>query len=187
MLKRYAPASVNYDAAQPAPIDAIHAGDQLRARGKKNEDGTTIDAVEVVSGTFRNISGVISAVDTGNSTVSLKDLATKKQMTIHITPDVQMRRIPDRMATMLAARLKGTGGAGAGGFQRGQGGTGGGQGGPPAGGPPQGRSGCRRASSGWRRPGAPAVAGAMEWTGTSGWRRSADDAEPRAGDPARRS
>jgi hypothetical protein len=35
MLKRYAPASVSFDAAQPAPIDAIHAGDQLRARGTK--------------------------------------------------------------------------------------------------------------------------------------------------------
>ena len=35
MLKRYAPASVRFDAALPAPIDAIHAGDQLRARGVK--------------------------------------------------------------------------------------------------------------------------------------------------------
>ena len=33
ILKRYAPASVRYDDALPAPIDAIHAGDQLRARG----------------------------------------------------------------------------------------------------------------------------------------------------------
>jgi len=31
MLKRYAPASVRFDDAQPAPLDAIHAGDQLRS------------------------------------------------------------------------------------------------------------------------------------------------------------
>lgn len=137
VLKRYAPASVSYDAAQPAAIDAIHTGDQLRARGKKNEDGTKVDAVEVVSGTFRNISGVISTVDAASSTLTLKDLATKKQITIHLTPETQMRRIPDRMATMLAARLKGTGGAGPG---QGRGGqwNGGGQGGPPPGGPPAG-------------------------------------------------
>jgi hypothetical protein len=107
MLKRYAPASVRFDAAVPASIDAIHPGDQLRARGAKSADGASIGAEEVVSGTFRNISGSISSVDTTASTLTLKDLATKKQVTIHITDETQMRRLPDRMATMLAARLKG--------------------------------------------------------------------------------
>ena len=107
VLKRYAPASVSYAAAQPAPIDAIHAGDQLRARGQKNADGTDIAAEEVVSGTFRNISGVISSVDASSSTFSLKDLATKKQVNVHVTPDAQMRRLPDMMARMLAMRLTG--------------------------------------------------------------------------------
>jgi hypothetical protein len=129
LLKRYAPASVRYDAALPAPIDAIHAGDQLRARGAKNSDGTEIAAEEVISGTFRNISGAISSVDAASSTLVVKDLATKKQMTIHVTGDAQMRRLPEMMARMLAARLQGasngpgsagTGSAGSG--QRGGGG-----------------------------------------------------------------
>jgi hypothetical protein len=128
VLKRYATASVSYDAAQPAPIDAIHAGDQLRAHGTKNGDGTSIDAAEVVSGTFRNISGTLSSVDSAGSALVLKDLATKKQVTIHITADAQMRRLPDRMAAMLAARLKGTSGGTGGGFagggQSGSGGAG---------------------------------------------------------------
>ncbi len=108
MLKRYAPASVRFDEAQPAPIDAIHAGDQLRARGTKSEDGTEITAEEVVSGTFRNISGIIASLDSSSSTFAVKDLATKKPVTIHITAEAQIRRLPDRMAQMLAARLKGT-------------------------------------------------------------------------------
>jgi len=108
MLKRYAPASVRFDAAVPAPIDAIHAGDQLRARGTKSPDGASVDAEEVVSGTFRNLSGSIASVDATSSTLTLKDLTTKKQIVIHIAPDAQMRRLPDRMAAMLAARLKGT-------------------------------------------------------------------------------
>ena len=33
VLKRYAPASVRFDLAQPGPITAIQPGDQLRARG----------------------------------------------------------------------------------------------------------------------------------------------------------
>ena len=107
VLKRYAPASVSYDAALPAPIDAIHAGDQLQARGTKSADGTEMAAEEVVSGTFRNISGIIGSLDPASSTFVLKDLATKKQVTIHITPDAQMRRLPDVIARVLAARLKG--------------------------------------------------------------------------------
>jgi hypothetical protein len=112
MLKRYAPASVRFDAAIAAPIDAIHAGDQLRARGAKNADSTSIDADEVVSGTFRNISGTVSSTDPASSTLVVKDLITKKQVTIHITPDVQMRKLSDRMAAFLAMRLKGTSGGG---------------------------------------------------------------------------
>lgn len=108
VLKRYAPESVRFDQAQPAPIDAIHAGDQLRARGEKNPDGTEITAEEVVSGTFRNIAGTVVSVDAAASTLVVKDLATKKAVTIHVTPDAQMRRLPAGMAQMLATRLKGT-------------------------------------------------------------------------------
>ncbi len=112
VLKRYAPGTVRFDQAQPAPMDAIHEGDQLRARGDKNTDGTEVAAEEVVSGTFLNVSGTILVVDTAASTVSLKDLTTKKQITIHIGPDAQMHRIPDQMAQFIAARLKGTAPAG---------------------------------------------------------------------------
>jgi len=116
MLKRYAPASVRFYAAQQAPIDAIHAGDQLRARGTKDAGGTEIAAEEVVSGSFRNVSGIIGVLDTAGSTLQVKDLATKKMVTIHITADAQMRRLPDRMALMLAMLLKGANGAGANGW-----------------------------------------------------------------------
>jgi hypothetical protein len=126
-LKRYAPGSIRFADAQNAPLSAIQAGDQLRARGTKNADGTDIAADEIVSGTFRNIAGTISQIDPAASTLVVKDLATKKQVTIHVAPDVQLRRIPERMAQMLAARLKGTGTVAAGGGQRNwNGGAGGG-------------------------------------------------------------
>ena len=164
MLKRYAPASVRFDAALPAPIDAIHAGDQLRARGTKNADGTSIDAVEVVSGTFRNISGTVSSTDPASSTLVVKDLTTKKQITIHITPEVQMRKLPDRMATMLAARLKGTSGGGSGGWNGG--GQGGGAQGPGGAGVTQragaGQGSGQGAGQGTGQP------GGGQWTGQGG-------------------
>lgn len=120
VLKRYAPASVNYAEAQPAPIDTIHAGDQLMARGTKSDDGKELSASEVVSGSFRNISGVIASLDPAKSSFTLKDLATKKMVTVQVPQDAQMRELPERMAQFLAARLKGSSpagsrGAGAGG------------------------------------------------------------------------
>jgi len=114
VLKRYPPNSVKFSDARPATLDTVKAGDQFRARGQKNADGTEIDATEAVSGSFRNISGTVSSVDAANSTVTIKDLATKKNVTVKVTPDAEMRRLPDMMARMIAARLKGTMPAGAG-------------------------------------------------------------------------
>jgi len=108
MLKRYAPGSVRFDEAQPAPIGVILPGDQLRARGHKNADGTDIQAEEIVSGSFRNISGTVVGVDPGASTLTVKDLITKKSVTVHTAAETQMKRLPDMMARMIAARLKGT-------------------------------------------------------------------------------
>ena len=127
VLKRYAQGSVRFDEAQPAPIDAIHAGDQLRARGDKSADGSQVTAEEVVSGSFRNIAGTISSIDTAGKSMVIKDLATKKQITVKISPEAQMRRLPERMAQMLATRLKGA-----------PGGAPTPAGGPPAGTPPPG-------------------------------------------------
>ncbi len=105
-LKRYAPDSVNYAKATDAPLSAVHAGDQLRAHGTKNADGTEIAAVEVVSGSFLNLSGRLDAIDAGAKTISFKDLATKKAVTVHVGDEAEMRALPEQMATMLATRLK---------------------------------------------------------------------------------
>lgn len=122
VLKRYAPASVRFDLAQPAPMDAIHVGDQLRARGEKNAAGTELTADEIVSGSFRNISGRIASLNVAQNTITVKDLSTKKDVTVEIPPDAQMHSLTEAMARMLAKQLKGK-------AQR----TGNGQGAQPAG------------------------------------------------------
>jgi hypothetical protein len=132
VLKRYAPGSVRFDQAQPAPITSIQPGDQLWARGTKSADGSSIAADGIVSGSFLSIAGTILGTDTTASTLTVKDLATKKPVTIHITGDAQLQRLPDTMAAILAARLKGG--------QAGGGQTGGGQGGGQGTGAGAGRS-----------------------------------------------
>ena len=119
VLRRYAPDSVSFDQAKPAPIETIQVGDQLRARGTKNADGTDVAAVEVVSGGFRNISGVLSSVNAAAMTITLKDLITKQNVTVHVGPDAQMRKLPENMAKVLSSLTKpageGNGAANAGG------------------------------------------------------------------------
>ena len=108
IMRRYAPDSVKFDDAKPAPLDQIKPGDQLRARGSRNIESTELTAVEVVSGTFRNIAGTISAIDASASTVTLQDLTTKKPVTVKITSESQLRKLPPQMAQRIAMRLKGT-------------------------------------------------------------------------------
>jgi hypothetical protein len=113
VLRRYAPGSVNFDEATVAPITQIRAGDQLRARGARSDDGAEFTADEIVSGSFRNIAGIVTGVNTSAGTLTLNDLATKKFVELKITQESQMKKLPERMAQAIAMRLKGAGGAGA--------------------------------------------------------------------------
>jgi hypothetical protein len=106
--KRYAPDSVKWEDATAAKLEDIHPGDQLRAKGNKNDDGTQLTAEEIVAGTFRNISGLVTAVDTAQGTLIVQDLATKKPVSVKITADSQMKKLPTQLAYGLAMRLKGT-------------------------------------------------------------------------------
>jgi Domain of unknown function (DUF5666) len=108
ILRRYALDSVKFDDAKPAPLEHIKPGDQLRARGTRSPDGAEFTANEIVSGTFRNLAGTISALDALAGTITVQDLVAKKSFTVRITPDSQLRKLPPPMAQRIAARLKGS-------------------------------------------------------------------------------
>lgn len=114
IFRRYAPDSVNFDDAKVSQFADIQPGDQLRARGTKSADGTSVAAEEVVSGSFRNISGTIASVDTAANTITVMDLVTKTPVTVRVTSGSEVRKLPQMMAQMIAMRLKG-GADGAGG------------------------------------------------------------------------
>src|SRR5437588_1173111 len=124
---RYAPDSVKFSDAKKGTLDQIKVGDQLRAHGNRSADGKEITAEEVISGTFRNIAGTISAIDSGNNTITVKDVLAKKSVVVKISADSQMRKLTPPMAQRLAFFLKGSAQADAGG--------------PPAGGRPPGAGG----------------------------------------------
>ena len=110
VLRRYAPNSVKFDDAKPAPLDQIKPGDQLRARGTRNPDGSELDAVEVVSGSFRNIAGTISAIDTASGTMTVQDTISREAVAVKISVDSQLKKLPQEFAQRIAMRLKGDAG-----------------------------------------------------------------------------
>ena len=110
VLRRYAPGSVKFDEATPAPLTEIKAGDQLRARGTRSADGSSLAAAEIVSGAFRNISGTVTAIDSGAGTMTVNDLVTKKPVMVKVNGTSQLKKLPQPMAQRIAARLKGNSG-----------------------------------------------------------------------------
>jgi len=108
IVRRYAPESVRFQDAKPGTLDQIKSGDQLRARGALSGDGSELSAEEIVSGSFRNIAGTVAAIDPAESTLSVMDLFTKKLVSVKITADSQLRKVPPMVAQRIATRLKGS-------------------------------------------------------------------------------
>jgi hypothetical protein len=158
-MLRYALDSAKLSDAKAGKLTDIKTGDEVHVLGNKDADGTVL-AEKIVSGSFKQIAATITAIDPAAGTMTVKDLASKDKkatVTIKVTPDATMRKLPDQMAAMLARRFAPGGGRGgddaAGNGGRGRGGDGagmmrpggaggpGGPGGPGAGGPGMGRGG----------------------------------------------
>jgi len=124
---RYAPISIKFSDAQKGTMDQIKVGDQLRARGTRSADGKELTAEEIISGTFRNIAGTITSIDSANNAITVKDLLAKKSVVIKFNSDSQLRKLAPAMAQRLAFFLKSQtakGGAAAAGGQTPAGNTG---------------------------------------------------------------
>jgi co-chaperonin GroES (HSP10) len=107
IVRRYSGDSVKFADAQLSTLSAVRPGDQLRVRGTKSADGSSITADELVTGTFHNYSGLIASIDPVAETITLKDLATKKTVTVAVTANSDVHRIPAAMAQGIAGRMKG--------------------------------------------------------------------------------
>jgi hypothetical protein len=105
-FRRYAPDSVKFADAKPSKLDEIAVGNNLRVLGDRSEDGATLHAEEIVSGSFRNIAGTIASIDAVNNEIKITDLVTKKPMIIKVNGDTNLRKLPPQMA-MILARMSG--------------------------------------------------------------------------------
>lgn len=105
--RRYSPDSVKFDDARPATLDQIKTGDQLRARGTRNPDGSELAAEEIVFGSFRNIAGTISSIDIPSNSLTVADAIGKSSVTVKMSPGSHIKRLPADIAQRIAQGLKG--------------------------------------------------------------------------------
>jgi co-chaperonin GroES (HSP10) len=151
-VRRYAPDSIKFSDAKPAKFAELKVGDQLRALGERNADGTAFTPEKVVTGSFKTVAGVITAVDAATGEVKINDLQTKQPLTIVVKQDAVLRKFPaaNEMGGMMMMRPGGGGAAGqtSGPGQGGQAGQRAGQPGGPAGGQAGGPGGAMRMGGG---------------------------------------
>jgi hypothetical protein len=115
-MRRYAPDSIKFADAKLAKFDELKVGDQLRALGERSPDGSAFNAEKVVTGSFKTVAGIITAVDSATGEVKINDLQTKQPLTIVVKQDAVLRKFPaaNEMGGMMMGRWPGAGGAGSG-------------------------------------------------------------------------
>jgi hypothetical protein len=151
ILKRYANDSVKYADAKTSTLAEIEKGDQIRVLGNKDEASGAIQAEQVVSGSFVNVAATVTSVDVAAGIIQAKNIENGKPVTIKITAETNLRRMP-QMGGM----------PGAGGGQR------------PAGAPAQG-GGAARAGAEQGAPGAAWSGGQGGAAGAGGGARRGGD------------
>ncbi|HEX4168364.1 MAG TPA: DUF5666 domain-containing protein [Bryobacteraceae bacterium] len=104
---RYSPE--NPGAPARSELSQIEVGDHVRVIGDANPDGSTITARKLYSGAFRVLNGTIVSLAPDGKQLVIRDLASKKPMTITLNDQSAIHRLPPE----LAARLSRRAGAGA--------------------------------------------------------------------------
>jgi hypothetical protein len=108
VIRRYAPDSVKFDDAKLSTLQDVHPGDQLRARGSRSADGAELTAEEIVSGSFRNVAGIVNSVDASAGTITVQDVLSKKPVQVKVTSESQLHKLPPELAQRMAMHLKGS-------------------------------------------------------------------------------
>ncbi|ACO34168.1 hypothetical protein ACP_3023 [Acidobacterium capsulatum ATCC 51196] len=105
-IRQYASNSVAFRDAQPSTLAAIKPGAQLRAKGDQPPADGTLTANAIIFGDFQNIAGMVMDVNPSAQTLTVKDLATKKPVTLTIQNWTQLRKLPEQVAKMVGMRMQ---------------------------------------------------------------------------------
>lgn len=103
-MLRYAPDSIKFADAKPSNFGELKVGDQLRALGDRTDDPLRFNPQKVVTGSFRTVGGVVTAVDTATGEIKINELEKKTPFTVIIKQDAVLRRFPAEMGMGFGSR-----------------------------------------------------------------------------------
>jgi len=107
---RYAQNSVKYTDAKPSDFAALQPGDQLRVLGDKSADGTKITAEQILSGAFETVPVTLVSISPDGKQIQGTNIQTHQPVTVTLTDESTVRRLPPAMAAGLARRMRTGGG-----------------------------------------------------------------------------
>lgn len=102
IFRRYAADSARFEDSRRGEISDVHVGDQIRVRGEVS--GASVQAAEMISGTFDQISGNVTAMDAVAGTITLRDARTKQDKVVTVTARTEIHQLPPEVAAQFAAR-----------------------------------------------------------------------------------
>jgi hypothetical protein len=100
---RYAPDSMNIKDASRSSFSQLRIGDQVRALGERNADGTHFTAEEIIAGTMARTGGQVVSVDPAKNELTLKNQAGK-MITVAVGPRSSLRRVTPEAAASFEVR-----------------------------------------------------------------------------------
>ena len=90
---RYAPDSLNIKDASRSSFAGLKVGDQLRALGDTNADGTRFTADEIISGLISRTGGQVTAVNPAANEITIKNNQTGQTITVAVGSRSALRRV----------------------------------------------------------------------------------------------
>jgi hypothetical protein len=121
-FRRYAPDSVRFSDAKPSAAEEVHIGDQLRARGRKSEEGLRVTAENIVFGTFITKAGAVTSFDAAAREIHVAEIGTGIPLVVKLMADTQIKALPDVPGVPFAGPGRGLAGGPGGGGPGGRGG-----------------------------------------------------------------
>jgi hypothetical protein len=100
---RYAPDSLDIKNASRSSFAGLKVGDQLRALGETDADGTRFTADEIISGLMGRTGGQVTAVNPAANEITVKNAQTGETMTVTVGSNSMLRRVSAEAAAAFEA------------------------------------------------------------------------------------
>jgi hypothetical protein len=110
IYKRFSEDSLDFKDAKIESFSDVKTGDQIRAIGEKNADGSVLKAEEIVTGGFKQIIGKITAINPQTNEITVQEFAEKQGKTtvVALKNTSLLRKFPEEYVQPTLMKMMGT-------------------------------------------------------------------------------